>query len=63
MLTTHNFYIKQYCYESTPKVDNKTVIFFSYKVAYCVVCYCLYFKSGKGFIIYAINKKISECEK
>jgi len=38
MLTIHNFYIKQHCYESIPKVDNKTVIFyfffrFPYKVA------------------------------
>jgi len=53
---THNFYIKQYCYESTSKVDNKTVNFifffrFPYKVAYCVVRYCLYFNCRNGFII------------
>jgi len=35
------------------KDDNKTVILFfrfPYKVAYCVVCYCLYFNCGKKFI-------------
>jgi len=50
-----NFYIKQYCYESTSKAANKTVIFyffrFPYKVAHSALRYFLYFNCGKEFII------------
>jgi len=64
---THNFYIKQYCYESTSKVDKKTVIFYFFLIfriksrtpAYVIV-YTL--NVEKDFQIYAFNKKICMSE-